>query len=1051
MSLEKKDLSVSSAEPEMESEAKLTGSDFRVRETKRSKGKPFSFRSDVVLMTDAKERFVLISPNVERFFGYTVGEVKAFGTIEKLFGQGLQEIEGQMAGQEKGRLDRALRDKMGRERWFEIEVKLLSAPEGGKLYLCRDISDRKKLESERDRLANLLRAKNAELARLKQKLHQEKHHRKRAESQAKRKSQLFDAVIENIPYAIFVKEVQNLKFVYSNPAAEKLLGCSEQELLDKTDRDLFSPEIADRIIAEDRAFLASGATHQTVEETLPTSAPSHDSLRDRQQTRLQTQKILISNPRGVPEYLLKISFDLTAIAESEQALQRSEATNRALLSAIPDLMFRVSRDGTYLDCQETKALHAVLPSHELIGKTFREVLPPKNAELGMENIEQALKGEKVETCEYQLSDNDGKMLDYESRTVACGEDEVLVLVRDISDRKSAEQALKASENRFRAIFEQAAMGIILFGSDGSFCRANQKFCEIVGYSSEELRSLNEIELTEGEDRALYQSRLQKLSSGECFSCSMEKRYRHKNGESIWVNFTASLLREGSDSQQYLVAVIQDIRDRIFAETSLQEVCTNLQAREAQYKILTDRVPVGIFQTNSSQDIVFVNPFWCKLTGMTPTEAYGKGWMQALHPEDRDRVLSEWAKEPERRDRNSLFRFQRQTDGQVFWVLGNSTSLRDAEGRYQGEIGTVLEVTQHKQAEDHLKRQAERERSIGAMQERVRRSLELDTILTTTVEEVRQFLQNDRVLIYRFNPDWSGAVVAESVREPWIPVLGQTVRDPCFRDELVQAYKNGRIQVLNDLQSANLTPCHYRLLEHFQISANLVVPIFQGDNLWGLLVAHHCEAPHLWQQAEIDFLKQLATQVGIATQQSQLYQKLKEANQKLHHLATVDSLTQVANRRCFDAYLQAEWRRMTREKSSLSLILCDIDYFKLYNDTYGHPAGDRCLRRVATALRRTLKRPADLVARYGGEEFAIVLPHTDEQGMRWIAELLRQAVKRLNIEHSASPVCDRVTLSLGGVALVPTRLNSWQALIDGADRALYQAKKGGRDRVAVYKD
>lgn len=1027
-------------------EANLTGSDFRAGESEPSGGNPFGFRADAALITDAEGRFVLISPNVERLFGYTVGEVKAFGSIERLFGEGLSEAEGQMAGEEREPIERSLRDKIGRARWFEIEVKLLASPEGGKLYLCRDIGDRKKLELERAQLANLLRTKNAELYRLEQKLRQEKQRRKRAGSEALRQSRLFAAVVKNIPYAIFVKEVRDLSFVYCNLAAEKLLGCSGQELLEKTDRDFFLPEVAERIIAEDRAFLASGATYKIVEETLPISGGSGD----RQQKRLQTQKILISNPRGVPQYLLKIIFDLTAIVESEQALQKSEATNRALLNTIPDLMFRVSRDGTYLDCKEAKALPAALPSHEIIGKTFREVLPPQNAELGLDCIERALKEGEVQTCEYQLTGYDGRTLDYEARTVACGEDEVLVLVRDISARKSAELALKASENRFRAIFEQAAVGIILFASDGSFCRTNQKFSEIVGYSSEELRSLNEIELTECEDRALYQIKLQQLSSGECFNCSMEKRYRHKYGEPIWVNFTASLLRDSSDSQQYLLAVIQDIRDRIFAEISLQEVCTSLQVRESQYRILTDRAPVGIFQTNASRNMIFVNPFLCKLMGMTPTEAYGEGWMQALHPEDRDRVISEWAKEPEERDRNSLYRFQRQTDGQIFWVLANSTSLRDAEGRYQGEIGTILEVTQHKQAEDNLKRQAERERSIGAMQERVRRSLDLDTILTTAVEEVRQFLQNDRVLIYRFNPDWGGAIVAESVREPWLPVLGETVRDPCFQGELVQAYKDGRIHVLNDVESATLPPCYQRLLGHFQIKANLVVPIFQGDNLWGLLVAHHCEVAHVWQEAEVDFLKQLATQVGIATQQSQLYQKLKEVNQKLHHLATVDGLTQVANRRCFDAYLQAEWRRMTREQSSLSLILCDIDYFKLYNDTYGHPAGDRCLRRVATILRRTLKRPADLVARYGGEEFAIVLPHTDEQGMRWIAELLRQAVKRLNIEHSASPICNRVTLSLGGVAIVPTRLTTMQALLDGADRALYQAKKSGRDRVAIYK-
>ena len=157
---------------------------------------------------------------------------------------------------------------------------------------------------------------------------------------------------------------------------------------------------------------------------------------------------------------------------------------------------------------------------------------------------------------------------------------------------------------------------------------------------------------------------------------------------------------------------------------------------------------------------------------------------------------------------------------------------------------------------------------------------------------------------------------------------------------------------------------------------------------------------------------------------------------------------MANRRRFDEYLNAEWRRLVREQRPLSLILCDIDYFKLYNDTYGHLAGDFCLQQVAGVLRQSLRRPADLVARYGGEEFAMILPNTDITRAAFIAEDVRKRVRELSIPHVESPVSQYVTLSLGVATFIPTSDTSAQELIAAADESLYQAKNEGRDRVVV---
>jgi two-component system, cell cycle sensor histidine kinase and response regulator CckA len=182
--------------------------------------------------------------------------------------------------------------------------------------------------------------------------------------------------------------------------------------------------------------------------------------------------------------------------------------------------------------------------------------------------------------------------------------------------------------------------------------------------------------------------------------------------------------------------------------------------------------------------------------------------------------------------------------------------------------------QYRQSEATLQQQVERHRLMMGIAQRIRQSLNLPDILQTTVDEVRQFLQTDRVLMLQFEPDFSGTVAVESVGSSWNAILASWIQDPCIAEQYLEPFRRGQITVKHDIYTDNIDPCHLELLASFQVRANLVVPILQGETLWGLLIAHHCEAPRYWQPLEIDLLRQLAMQVGIAIEQARLFDQVQ---------------------------------------------------------------------------------------------------------------------------------------------------------------------------------
>ena len=229
-----------------------------------------------------------------------------------------------------------------------------------------------------------------------------------------------------------------------------------------------------------------------------------------------------------------------------------------------------------------------------------------------------------------------------------------------------------------------------------------------------------------------------------------------------------------------------------------------------------------------------------------------------------------------------------------------------------------------------------------------------------------------------------------------------------------------------------------------LKSAFAVPIILDEQVLAVLVffkRNHNE----FDTKLVKLVSAIALQLGGFMQRKRAEKALRQANQTLQRLANIDGLTQIANRRCFGKVLHREWRQSRREPAPLSLILCDVDFFKLYNDRYGHLTGDDCLKQVAQAIEQSVRRPGDLAARYGGEEFAVILPRTTTEGALCVAEQIQATLANLNIFHDRSQVNNLVTLSMGIATLVPTADSVPEDLIAAADQALYRAKAEGRNR------
>ena len=322
-------------------------------------------------------------------------------------------------------------------------------------------------------------------------------------------------------------------------------------------------------------------------------------------------------------------------------------------------------------------------------------------------------------------------------------------------------------------------------------------------------------------------------------------------------------------------------------------------------------------------------------------------------------------------------------------------------------------------------------------------------LQRSEEQYRSLVDNINIGVYRATLDGGGSFL--QMNPAMVHIFGYSSIGVMMKVSIVELYQNAaeRDRFLLDMRREGFVRNRESIMRKqegmlFWCSRSGVIRRDEAGREWvdGVIedVDDRKKAEKLLLQAKEDLEIQVAERT----------RELTELNAELHKLSISDGLTCIGNRRFLDEFLEQEWQRAIRENEPLSLIMLDIDYFKLFNDTYGHISGDACLKKVADVLKNTIKRATDFASRYGGEEFTVVLPNTDERGAMTVAEKIRSEVALLAIPHETSPLGGVVTVSVGVATVVPSLGIKESKLIEAADRALYQAKAAGRNQVVSAK-
>lgn len=657
----------------------------------------------------------------------------------------------------------------------------------------------------------------------------------------------FQAFMQHSPAATWVVDADG-RLLQVSPYWLKMVRLSAKEAIGKTLFDIFPAELAQQYIDNNHQVLQSNQVSELIE-----SAPLPDGTIG----EYLVYKFPIEGP-DERTLVGGIAVDITELKRTEAALRQSEARYRILASHFPNsavLLF--DRDLRYVLADGTELEVMGLSKAGVEGRTIWEVLPPETCEFvepfyratleGVSSVVEVQFAGQVYLVHYLPIQNEDEQL-------AVG----MVMAQNMTQRKRAEAKLRESEERFRQIAE--SIREVFWVADIELTHilyVSPAYEEIWGRTCQSLyeQPKSFVEAVHPEDKCQVIAILeQQRQTG----FSHEYRIVKPDGSIRWIWERAFSVNDSAGNPYRVVGVSQDITDRKQAEEALQL---------ADFSF--DRSALAAVWIGSDARILRVNAGSCQMLGYSREELQSK-YVYELDPNFHQ---ESWAGHWQMLQQQKTMTFTsklRCKDGKLLPIETTLNYLEFNGKEYN--FAFARDISERLQAEVALRYQREQEQLVVSIAHYIRQSLNLEEILSKTVIAVREFLQSDRVLIYYLEPEVGGRVIAESVGEGWVTASGAVIHDCYFSEVYAQLYQQGRVQAVDDIYTAGLTPCHVDLLAQFQVKANLAVPIAQDDQLWGLLVVQQCDAPRQWQLLETHLLRQLATQVAIAIQQSELYQQ-----------------------------------------------------------------------------------------------------------------------------------------------------------------------------------
>lgn len=781
--------------------------------------------------------------------------------------------------------------------------------------------------------------------------------------------------------------------MYCIVGRDPALGVPPQGLID----DLLIP--ADRVALQQavEAAIATGQPY-TLEQTIRRIDGSPRYIINRGAAQC--------NECGEVVRLYGTTSDITERKVAELALAASEEKRRLALELTNTGSWEFDINTGQANWSDSHyrlmglAPHAAIANYE----TWRDRVHPEDLPFTEADFQQAIDNHTLLSVEYRVVHPNGQvrwvLTTGQAMYAADGTPLRMVgVMMDISDRKQAEQALALSEAKFRGIYDQAAVGIGYADEQGIILGCNQQLQSMFGYRQTEIVGQPIQMLAHPDCHADQTERFRQLYGGEIESYSIERRYLRKDGSLLWGNTTVSLLRSPDGKPLHTIAIIQDVSDRHQLEAERDAAMAELRASEANYLAILQHQTELVTRFKADGTLLFVNQAFCEYYAVDSADVVGKPYHPLIYPEDQPAIEQCLARLSPQKPYATI-EHRVLVQGAIRWMQWTNRAIYDDQGELVELQSVGRDIHNRKQAEADLRAsQAQYQRLVDDIGEK------FVVFSHTGAAGVLTYVSDGITSVFGLHrEDVIGKTWMETVH--WLPETSARAA------ATVQAMQDSHI----DFQ---------------QFEMEFIHP--DGD-LRTILTSQH---PVRNSQGKLIAIEGIVEDI---TDRKQAELQLQLLNTQLQKLATTDSLTAVANRRQFLMTLFHEWSRHQRERCPLALVMLDIDHFKAFNDTYGHPAGDECLIKIATTLQKCTLRPGDLVARYGGEEFIMLLSNTDQLGAIAIAQRVQQQIAELAIPHRSSPTAPQVTVSLGGIVVdMPTEIDE-MAAITRADKMLYAAKR-----------